>query len=172
MAEWYCLVNKEKYGPVSETELQQWISDGRLGPEDYIVQPGMTEWVKIASVPQFMALTAQGHAAASGAQPDGMNAPVAAGVQGQYEPHRGATVLTLGIIGVVCCCILVCGIIATVMGSRDLKKMNAGVMDPEGRGNTQAGFILGIIGTVIGSLVILYYMVVFVLTLGMHSQMM
>ena len=35
------------------------------------------------------------------------------------------------------------------MGNSDLKKMDAGVMDPEGRSNTQIGKILGIVGTVL-----------------------
>jgi hypothetical protein len=33
------------------------------------------------------------------------------------------------------------------MGRRDLKMMQQGTMDPEGRGQTQAGMVCGIIGT-------------------------
>ena len=56
-------------------------------------------------------------------------------------------ILVLGILGLVCCAIL--GIIAWVMGSGDLKKMNAGLMDPTGRGLTQAGQICGIISAIL-----------------------
>jgi hypothetical protein len=35
------------------------------------------------------------------------------------------------------------------MGSGDLKEMDAGTMDPSGRGTTQAGKICGIIGTIL-----------------------
>ncbi len=59
------------------------------------------------------------------------------------KPHRGTTVLVLGILGLVCC--IVCGIIAWVMGSKDLKEMDEGIMDPEGRGLTQAGKICGMV---------------------------
>jgi hypothetical protein len=38
------------------------------------------------------------------------------------------------------------------MGQSDLSEMNAGRMDPSGRGITQAGMILGIIGTILGGL--------------------
>ncbi|MEK9633677.1 MAG: hypothetical protein VW622_07545 [Opitutae bacterium] len=38
------------------------------------------------------------------------------------------------------------------MGSGDLKAMDAGTMDPAGRGNTNAGKICGIIGCVLSVL--------------------
>jgi hypothetical protein len=62
-------------------------------------------------------------------------------------PHRGTAVLVLGILGLVLC--LICGIIAWVMGSTDLREMDAGRMDPTGRGMTQAGRICGIISVVL-----------------------
>jgi hypothetical protein len=51
------------------------------------------------------------------------------------------------------------------MGSTDLKEMDAGTMDPSGRGQTQAGRICGIIATVL----LIVGLVVFVLlfALGM-----
>lgn len=61
--------------------------------------------------------------------------------------HRGATVLVLGILGLVCCFIF--GIISWAMGSSDLRDMNAGRMDPSGRGLTQAGRICGIISVIL-----------------------
>ena len=45
------------------------------------------------------------------------------------QPHRGTTVLVLGILGLVVCPI--CGIIAWVMGNKDLAEMAAG---PDGPG--------------------------------------
>jgi hypothetical protein len=55
-------------------------------------------------------------------------------------------ILTLGLLGFVCCQFF--SIAAWVMGHADMKEINAGRMDPEGRGLTQAGMIIGIIGTV------------------------
>jgi len=63
------------------------------------------------------------------------------------KPHRGTLILVLGILGLVVCGPL--GIAAWVMGSGDLKEMDAGTMDPAGRGTTQAGKICGIIGTIL-----------------------
>ena len=56
-------------------------------------------------------------------------------------------ILTFGILGFACCQIF--AIVAWVMGHQDLKEINAGRMDPDGRGLTQAGMIIGIIGTVL-----------------------
>jgi hypothetical protein len=69
-------------------------------------------------------------------------------------------ILVFGILSIVA--VAVCGpaglpfgIAAWVMGRADLKKMRANVMDPEGQGTTQAGWICGIIGTILDSLYVL-----------------
>ena len=63
------------------------------------------------------------------------------------KSHRGILILVLGILGLVICGPL--GIVAWVMGSGDLKEIDAGTMDPAGRGTTQAGKICGIIATIL-----------------------
>jgi predicted Zn finger-like uncharacterized protein len=63
------------------------------------------------------------------------------------EPHRGGLVLTLGILGLVLFYFL--GPFAWYMGAQDLDKMRRGVMDKSGYGVTQAGYILGIIATIL-----------------------
>jgi hypothetical protein len=73
--------------------------------------------------------------------------------QAYMQPHRGGLILTLGILSFVIAGVLT-GIPAWVMGSGDLKKMNAGTMDPEGRGLTQAGRILGMICTILTAIVV------------------
>jgi hypothetical protein len=62
------------------------------------------------------------------------------------KPHRGGAILALGIIGIVVC--FITGIIAWVMGSNDLKEMDAGTRDKSGYSLTKAGMICGIIGVV------------------------
>jgi hypothetical protein len=64
------------------------------------------------------------------------------------RPHRGVLILVLGILSFVLCGIFT-AIPAWVMGSGDLKAMDAGQMDPSGRGLTQAGKICGMIGTLL-----------------------
>jgi len=63
------------------------------------------------------------------------------------KPHRGTLILVLGILGLVACQPL--GIVAWVMGNNDLKEIDAGQMDPTGRGTTQAGKICGMIATIL-----------------------
>lgn len=65
----------------------------------------------------------------------------------ELQPHRGVLILVLGIVGLVTCPPV--GIAAWIMGRNDVGEMNAGRMDPEGRGMTEAGKILGIISVVI-----------------------
>lgn len=76
------------------------------------------------------------------------------------EPDRGSVVLTLGILSLVGLCLspigLTLGLIAWVMGQKDLRKMRRGDMDPRGEGTTQAGWICGIIGTVLNTLAVLF----------------
>ena len=77
------------------------------------------------------------------------------------KPHRGTTVLVLGIIGIACC--MICGIIAWVMGNNDLKEMDAGIMDPEGRGLTQGGKICGMVSVGLNIIFLLIWIAVMIL---------
>lgn len=77
------------------------------------------------------------------------------------RPHRGVMILVFGILGLVCCVIL--GIVAWVMGNDDLKEMDAGRMDPSGRGLTQAGKICGIISVILQLVIVVIWLLVFVI---------
>lgn len=63
------------------------------------------------------------------------------------QPHRGPMCLVLGILSIVLCAIL--GPVAIGVSGKDLSAMDSGEMDPSGRGLTEAGRILGIIGSVL-----------------------
>lgn len=58
-----------------------------------------------------------------------------------------------GILSLIMCAPL--GIFAWIMGSGDLKQMDAGAMDPSGRSVTNAGRICGMIATILLALGIL-----------------
>jgi hypothetical protein len=73
------------------------------------------------------------------------------------KPHRATLILVFGILGIICCFPL--GIAAWVLGKRDLKEMDAGTMDPSGRGNTNAGRICGMIGTLLSGTIIVLVIV-------------
>jgi hypothetical protein len=66
------------------------------------------------------------------------------------EPHRGTTIMVLGILSLFVANIIL-GPIAWIMGNNDLKKMRAGQMDRSGESNTNTGRICGIVGTILGA---------------------
>lgn len=78
-------------------------------------------------------------------------------VRRDCEPHRGGVVLAMGIVSIVLAgpIGLGLGIASWIMGQRDLAKIRQRVMDPAGQGTTQAGWICGIIGTILSSLMTL-----------------
>ena len=80
------------------------------------------------------------------------------------KPHRGTTVLVLGILGLVIC--VICGIIAWVMGKNDLEEIDAGIMDPSGRGLTQAGKICGMISCILALVGIALWLLIVVIGIG------
>ena len=59
-------------------------------------------------------------------------------------------VLVLGILGLVLP-IFVLGLLAWIFGHQDLRKMREGTMNPDGRGMTQAGYICGMIATILSA---------------------
>jgi hypothetical protein len=72
-------------------------------------------------------------------------------------PHRGGAILALGITGLVC--LLFCGVVglglsitAWVLGAADMNRYARRELDPEGYGPTNAGYICGIVGTVLNVL--------------------
>ena len=73
----------------------------------------------------------------------------------------------LGILSLVICA--VCGVVAWVMGNADLRAMDQGVMDPTGRSMTQAGRVLGIVGTCILILQVIAFVVWLLILAGFFA---
>ena len=92
--------------------------------------------------------------------PQGTTQPTSSPQMG-IKPARGGAVLTLGILGIVICFIL--GIIAWVMGAGDLREMKEGKRDRSGEQLTKAGMICGIVGTALGVLGILWWLIAVVI---------
>ncbi len=70
-------------------------------------------------------------------------------------PHRGTLILILGILSLILCFPLgaVCGAIAWIFANSDLRAMRAGTMDPNGRGSTEGGRFIAIIGIIVTLLI-------------------
>ena len=102
-------------------------------------------------------------------QPPAATAQAQAPVQ-SVAPHRGVLILVLGILGIVCC--FICGIIAWVMGNNDMREMDAGRMDPTGRGLTQAGKICGIVSVILQIVGFVIWLLMMLLGVGFRSARM
>ena len=84
------------------------------------------------------------------------------------KPHHGTLILVLGILSLFMCGIIT-GIPAWVMANSDLREMDAGTMDPSGRGATQAGKVCGIISVVLAALLALLVIAMFALGFGFFA---
>ncbi|MGH7201414.1 MAG: hypothetical protein ACREJB_12465, partial [Planctomycetaceae bacterium] len=83
------------------------------------------------------------------------------------EQGRGTLILILGILSIVVCPIL--GPFAWSMGKADLQKIDQGLISQQERGTTQAGYICGIIGTVllvINILIAIVWIVILIAAVG------
>jgi hypothetical protein len=84
-------------------------------------------------------------------------------VRRDIQPHRGNLILVLGILSLVALggfavmpvlfnlIGVVLGVVAWVMGNRDLGRIMRGDIDPAGQSNTKAGRNCGIIGTTLNA---------------------
>ncbi len=159
--QWFCSVGGQQYGPVSEEELRSWVASGRVRPADLVWSEGMAEWTAASMIPGLTPTTAV----------------TTTPTQYAYvKRHRGGGILALGIVGIVLCCFFYCspiglilGVIACVMGSRDLPLIRTGRMDPSGAGTTQAGRICGIVAICLGALFSLVLVIMVVVFIGAVS---
>ncbi|MGH3650865.1 MAG: DUF4190 domain-containing protein [Acidimicrobiia bacterium] len=83
------------------------------------------------------------------------------------EASQATTILVLGILGVVICAFL--GPFAWTMGNKELAAIDTGLRPPENRGTANAGRILGIIGTVLLGLGVIFLILLVVGTLTFQT---
>lgn len=155
----------QEYGPSSWADLGRWVSEGRVTADCQLREGEQGSWQDADQVfPPLKPATpapvwtspllnpsppSKGSSsyADSPANPylspataSGFYAPRSSAYQ---TPHRGALILVLGLLGFIGCFIF--GIMAWVMGSNDLREMEAGRMDRAGMDLTRAGMIMGMI---------------------------
>lgn len=90
---------------------------------------------------------------------------VAASLARYTTPHRGGLILVLGVLGWIVSC-PVFGVAAWMMGASDLREMRCGRMDPAGEGITQAGYVLGMINSLLWIVGVVIIMVVLMIGLA------
>jgi len=80
-------------------------------------------------------------------------------------PPRSGTILVLGILSLIVCGFL--GPIAWSMGNEELRRIDAGQVDPSTRSNVSAGRVCGIISTVLLILGAMFFVTMFA-SVGSH----
>ena len=122
------------------------------GPEQP-TQPGYWEQQAQQQPPYKQPYPPQGYPAQGYPPPGYPQAPI------QYAPDhpRATTSLVLGILGVVLCQVI--APFAWAMGKKTLDEIDASQGRVGGRGAAQAGYILGIVGTVLLALSLVFILI-------------
>jgi hypothetical protein len=84
----------------------------------------------------------------------------------QYAPDhpRATTVMVLGILGIVVCQVL--GPVAWWMGKKTVDEIDASGGRLGGRGAAQAGYVMGIVGTVLLIIAVVFLVIYFVVIMA------
>lgn len=149
------------FGPVPRTDLDRWLTEGRITPQSQLQQEGSSQWLWAGQIyPQIQSFAADSPFAAGYTQSMNPYAPPSAGAyswpMGGYryrEQHRGGAILTMSIVGILLCQFI--SIAAFIMAIIDLGKMSKGTMDPSGRGLTIAGLVISSISLLLFVVMIL-----------------
>ncbi len=158
-----------EYGPITAKEISDWQAQGRMNSESLVRHSNSRDWMQLSSYPELASDSAPKPTSVDSSEsPPPQKAPEVPPQQAyaKYEEHRGTMILVFGILGIACC--FPFGIAAWVMGNADMQKINAGIMDPEGKGTTNAGKICGIISVALASLGIILQIILF--TIGSVAQ--
>ena len=154
-----------EYGPITAEEISDWQAQGRMNSESLVRHSNSRDWMPLSNYPELASDFAPKPTSVDSSEfPPPQKAPEVPPQQAyaHYEEHRGTMILVFGILGIACC--FPFGIAAWVMGNADMQKINAGIMDPEGKGTTNAGKICGIISVALASLGIILQIILFTMS--------
>lgn len=151
---WLRTPDGRSYGPIGKTEMDRWVAEGRVTSEcllrygERAWEPADRQYPGLREKSRGVSIQPYGGATWSPPiQP--IYAPAGHRVRSPHEaPHRGAVILVLGLLAVVMGCPIL-SIMAWVMGSADIRAINAGRMDREGYSLTYAGYMIGMIYSLI-----------------------
>ena len=132
--------DETEYGPVEQAQIRDWLVEGRMDGNSQVRSANSEDWSPLSGHPELRELLAPSRSTP-------LPTPSSQADVKHYAPHRGTMILTFGILGIACC--FPFGIAAWIMGNTDLPQIEAGMMDPSGKGTTNAGRICGIIGTIV-----------------------
>jgi phage FluMu protein Com len=153
-----------QYGPVSRSELDAWLEQGRVTPRSQLQNTRDGRWRPAGEIYAALGRSPEAEPRANPFRDPPVENPYAppSDLLGQrpstpwQEPHNGGAVLAIGILTVMLCALL--GPVTVYLGHQSLASIRQGRMDPSGHGLVLAGTVLGWIGTGQLALVVLLFL--------------
>jgi hypothetical protein len=140
--------DQKPYGPISQDQIIQWITEGRANGQTLCQAEGSTLWKPLGAFPEFTpALSAAGYSAVPGAPP-----PLAAGPPMAAAPEQGTngmaiTGFVLSLLGLTCCgpVVSLLGLIFSGLALAQINKRPGS----KGRNLAIAGICLAVLGFIL-----------------------
>lgn len=162
------------YGPIGQAQLDQWVLEGRVTQECRIREAADLPWKEAVEYYPVLIAAADTSPPMHADAPMPLAAEFAESLTGdagktsatrRLQAHRGGLILMLGIVGLISCPLF--GLLAWILGARDLRLMQAQLMDSRGQSLTQAGQIVGMFATLVSLVLVvglLVYLLMYALT--------
>ena len=129
-----------EYGPITDEQLRQWITQGRANAQTKVKPEGAADWQTVDSLPEF---------AADLPAPSSAPAPLSAAPAPPAKTSGMAiTALVLGILGPVSCGLT--ALVGLVLGLISMNKIKESGGQLGGRGIALAGTIVSAVFLLIG----------------------
>lgn len=125
-----------EFGPVSREELDTWVEQGRVDHHCMIKSDLDADWNAAPTV--YSELSIDGSPFAT--------KPTQKQLNSSLEPHRGQFVLALALAG---CVVPFLSVWPAVLGTRDLRRITLGKMDPSGDAMTRSGQAIAMVSSMI-----------------------
>ena len=141
-----------EYGPATDSQLRQWITEGRVNAQTRTLASGAMEWKPLGSLPEFAVQFAPSTPPTIGPWP-GMAGPV------RQTNGFAVTGLIFGVLGwmLFCCCcgfpFHILGLVFSLVGWWQINR-NPGLY--HGRGLAVAGLLLSAAGLLLGAGLVLF----------------
>jgi len=164
-----------EYGPVGFEVLSQWARQGRVSRMTLVLRSDTGRWAHAAAYAELEGFLGEQPANVQPAPVDDAGASSTSSTDTVREPDRnvytafsergrGSTILAMGLVSILSATLFSClcfgmflgpvfGIIAWTMGAVDMRKINAGMINPVERSFTKAGMVCGILGTFLGPII-------------------
>lgn len=148
MADWFYGKDNAQHGPVSDMEIRNMVTSGKIDMDTIVWREGMTDWIPMKDVPEFKPEAgSQSGTASPYASPQTYAGQ--APYSGAPIPTDGMSIaaLVLGILATMSCWVGgMFGIPAVICGHMSLNKISESSVPVQGKGMAIAGLVTGYIG--------------------------